>query len=141
MRETTGIDDVEWLDAKVVELSKENERLRAALTAPDKGGPDHRAALIRISDLDWAWEGGGSKVRHRGPCGKIAAKALGIPDELPLGWPDHKSSETEAALARSVAESEKPLTVPSDLRATSAELRPCPHGMSTWQRCSQCNPD
>jgi hypothetical protein len=58
MRETTGIDDVEWLDAKVVELSKENERLRAALTAPDKGGPDHRAALIRISDLDWAWNVG-----------------------------------------------------------------------------------
>lgn len=47
MRETTGIDDVEWLDAKVVELSKENERLRAALTAPDKGDPDEREAFER----------------------------------------------------------------------------------------------
>lgn len=30
---TTGITDVEWLDAKVCELSDENKRLRAALTA------------------------------------------------------------------------------------------------------------
>jgi hypothetical protein len=58
-----------------------------------------REALIKISDADWRWSGGGSDVRHRGDCGRIAAQALGISEKLKLGWPDPTKSETRAALA------------------------------------------
>lgn len=138
MRETTGIDDVEWLDAKVVELSKENERLRAALTAPAAAPTLGREEFIRVlASLAAAI----SLLERGGKAAKKAAASDKIFDQMLVDYKAALEAGRATILARSVAESEKPLTVPSDLRATSAELRPCPHGMSTWQRCSQCNPD
>jgi hypothetical protein len=46
-----------------------------------------KGALEHIAEADWRWKGGGSDVRLRGQFGAIAAKTLGLPADLPPGWP------------------------------------------------------
>ncbi|GLQ36702.1 hypothetical protein GCM10007908_03220 [Rhizobium albus] len=86
-----------------LELIRMISEYRPVLSPAPEAGSDEverlREALIRISDKDWAWQGGGSDRRHRGYAGTIAAAALGIPKELPLGWPDPTKSETRRALS------------------------------------------
>ncbi len=56
-----------------MELEAENQKLKAALQ--------------KIYDTNWMWEGGGSQTRILCTYGKIAADALGLPHDLSKGWP------------------------------------------------------
>jgi hypothetical protein len=72
--------------------------IETALATAERERDEAREALIQVSDMDWGWQGGGSDRRYRGRYGEIAADALGIPERLPDGWPDHTHSETRTAL-------------------------------------------
>lgn len=59
-----------------------------------------RATLRLIRLRDWAWKGGGSDVRVMGSHGRLAARALGLPETLPSGWPsEDERAEIESLTA------------------------------------------
>ena len=67
------------------------ERLRAALS------------LIRLND--WGWRGGGSPERIPGEHSRLASQVLGLPVELPLGWPSQAEHDERRRLSRICASS------------------------------------
>lgn len=71
-------------------LVAEVERLRAAL------------GVIRLGD--WRWKGGGSETRLMSEMSIFASKALGMPDELPQGWPsDDEYKQRESLRKRALS--------------------------------------